>query len=60
MVLPWGTPGRIQRPCDLLQASGSPRSSPQSRRKAVDTANESWDYDLLVLLLFRSARTSRT
>eukprot|EP00966_Prymnesium_polylepis_P225087 5205988-Prymnesium_polylepis.1 len=19
MVLPWGTPGRIQRPCDLLQ-----------------------------------------
>eukprot|EP00966_Prymnesium_polylepis_P028975 671790-Prymnesium_polylepis.1 len=49
----------MQRPCDLLQTSGSPRSSPQSRIKVVDTGNESWDYDLLILLLFGSARTSR-
>eukprot|EP00966_Prymnesium_polylepis_P303110 7001841-Prymnesium_polylepis.1 len=37
----WCTPGRIQRPRDLLQTSGNPRSSPRSLTKVVDTANGS-------------------
>ena len=55
----WCTPGRIQRPRDLLQTSGSPRSSPRSPTKVVDTANGSWDYDPLILLLGGSAQTPR-